>query len=379
VLGVVVYLAGWWLGWIELTAVGVGCFLALLMAMPFVFGGHALEVGRVVEPRQVERGTAAFSQLSVTNTGRAPSASRELEDRIDGKVQLVSVPALAPGASSQHIAELPTARRGVIEVGPAVVAKADPLGLFRRELGRTAVETLLVRPRILPLSPLRSGFAKDLEGPTHDTSPAGNVAFHAIREYTLGDDHRHIHWLSSARTGSLMVRHYVDNRRPHLGVLVDVDARVYGSGLFDEAIDIAGSQVVSAASDGRPVALQVGEDTLCGRHAPVFADEVLNSLCYVDSTPSPEVEAVEVGSGGIRGDGQLLAQEQTLSALLVITGDRSPEDLMPSVSRAKRKGMTVIVCRVVPAGTESVQVPRAQVLDCSGLDDFVDAWRGIVR
>ena len=69
--------------------------------------------------------------------------------------------------------------------------------------------------------PLPVGFAKDLEGPTSDASPAGDIAFHALRPYQLGDDHRHIHWMSTARTGTLMVRHYVDNRRPTLAVLLD--------------------------------------------------------------------------------------------------------------------------------------------------------------
>ena len=118
---------------------------------------------------------------------------------------------------------LPTARRGVVQVGPALIVKTDLLHLMRREIEQTGVQTLWVHPRVAALAPLPVGFAKDLEGPTSDASPAGDVAFHALREYELGDDHRHIHWMSTARTGTLMVRHYVDNRRPSITAVVDTD------------------------------------------------------------------------------------------------------------------------------------------------------------
>ena len=153
---------------------------------------------------------------------------------------------------------LPTARRGVVDVGPALIVKTDLLGLMRREIAQTDVDRLWVHPRVAALGPLPVGFAKDLEGPTSDASPAGDVAFHALREYELGDDHRHIHWMSSARTGTLMVRHYVDNRRPephrrrrHRDRLVPVGAAVRPG---DRGRRVARRVVDDARPAGRRVA-----------------------------------------------------------------------------------------------------------------------------
>ena len=129
--------------------------------------------------------------------------------------------------------------------------KSDLVNLMRREIVQTGTQTLWVHPRVVALRPLPVGYAKDLEGPTSDASPAGDVAFHALREYELGDDHRHIHWMSTARTGTLMVRHYVDNRRPNVTVVVDTNVESYiDPAGFDTAIEIAASLGVSSLMAG---------------------------------------------------------------------------------------------------------------------------------
>ncbi len=57
-----------------------------------------------------------------------------------------------------------------------------------------------------------------------------DLAFHALREYQPGDDRRYVHWRSSAKAGKLLVRQFLDTRRSHVAVLVDIDAEQYRSG-----------------------------------------------------------------------------------------------------------------------------------------------------
>ena len=127
-------------------------------------------------------------------------------------------------------------------------------------------------------APLPSGFAKDLEGPTSDASPAGDIAFHALRPYQLGDDRRHIHWMSTARTGTLMVRHYVDNRRPTLGVLLDDAIAPYDDDMFEVAVEIATSLLVSSLLHQLPVTGRTTTEWLAGRLRPVGRDSLLEHL-----------------------------------------------------------------------------------------------------
>ena len=180
------------------------------------------------------------------------------------------VPSLAGGAAHEELFVLPTARRGVIPVGPATSVRGDPLGLLRRSVPWTEPVPLFVHPRIAPLGHLGAGFLRDLEGqPTPDLSPA-DIAFHALRDYQPGDDRRFVHWMTSARVGKLMVRQFTDTRRAHLAVVVDGSRSAYVDGSadlceeFELAISIAGSLGVRAVSDEQDVSMMVaGHDVAC--------------------------------------------------------------------------------------------------------------------
>ena len=271
-LAVSSYLAGWQLGWSELMVFAAACLLAVLMALGFVLGRHRLDVTRTLTHDRVTVGDEAMATLEVTNAGRAPVGPRQLEDRSTFQPTRVDLNGLAAGTSKTIEYRLPTMRRGVIDIGPAVVAKADPLGLMRRQVEQAGVDQLWVQPRIVSIQPVPVGYAKDLEGPTSDTSPAGDVSFHTLREYSIGDDHRHVHWLSTARTGSLMVRHYVDNRRPHLTVVLDT-----GEGYGGSQIGVGAANAEDAALfDGSSLASRL-------RHRWRSTRSVLNNRSRCDA------------------------------------------------------------------------------------------------
>jgi len=98
-------------------------------------------------------------------------------------------------------------RRGVYELGPAEVRVADPFGLLgfaRRFEERTEV---VVYPSVHELRgfPLRGG---NVEAGTRGSRGRRGEEFANLREYRRGDDRRHIHWKSLARTGELFVKEF---------------------------------------------------------------------------------------------------------------------------------------------------------------------------
>lgn len=370
ILGTVSAFLGWNLGWIEFLVLACGAGLGLLIAIPFVVGGHNLELTREIEPRRVEVDGSATSVLTVTNNGANSSSPRSIEDVIDGKQLVVDVPGLSAGAQSQAIKTLPTGRRGVIQVGPAELVKTDPLGLLRRYLGRSTAEELWVHPHFKLLPSLRSGLVRDLEGPTFDNSPAGDIAFHAIREYSPGDDIRHIHWMSTARTATLMVRHYVDNRRPFLGIFVDDDPNAMTPDQFELALQIAASHAISASIDRRPLALWVGSQAIASSESPASQDIALDRLCLSQQRKSDRSIADNYE--------HLRRVDSDISAFVLITGPRSAEELLPPVTQA-RKNVGVVVFRCLDEGDAAVTLPRAATVNCSTLDDAVSGWIGASR
>lgn len=369
-LGIGGYVGGWQLGWVELMVLAAGCGLALLLAAPWVIGRMRLDVLRTLEPARVMVGEPSLAVLDVTNPGRSRIRGRVVEDQVGRDVVEVEVPSLASGATHQQVYRLPTERRGAVRVGPAVISRQDPLQLVRRQVRQADAETLFVHPRHRAVASLPVGYAKDLEGPTSETSPAGDVAFHALREYQPGDDYRHIHWLSTARTGTAMVRHYVDNRRPQLLVLLDERSSVANTDQFEVAVEIAASFAVSSFLHQQPVAVWSTTGPILGRARPGGRDDLLDQL-----------SVVEQGTGGDPGRTALhgLRTEAGTSAVILVTGSAAAEQLVGFASQVRRRARVIIV-RVWPAGeVQAGVVPGARVLDVDSLDRFCRAWQSVAR
>lgn len=369
-LGAASYVAGWQLGWIELMVIAAACLVALLLAVPFVLGRPGVSLQRRLEPSRVTVGEPAVAEMIATNTRRRRARGLRVEERVGDSTIVLDVPTLDGGQQHDVMYALPTDRRGVFTVGPAVVTRSDSLGLLRRIATHTEPDVLWVYPRWALVPPLPVGFAKDLEGPTSDASPAGEVAFHAIRQYQHGDDPRHIHWMSTARTGTLMVRQYVDNRRPNLGVILDTDPEVYTPDEFEVAIEIAASLTISSLVAQLPVSAVTTASWLLGRMKPGDRQSVLEQLTQLAPTAGPRL--VEVASHALR-------YEPGTSAVVLITGRRDPFELVHCVAHVRRHARPIVVTISEDQSTAPVRIPGARQLRVGSLEEFRLAWNGIPR
>lgn len=364
-LGAVAYVGGWRLGWIELMVFAAACLLALVVAVPFVVGRARIQLTREISPVRVMVGEPAVAELVASNPTRAPIRRVRVEELLADRTIPIDVPALRPGGEHRALYSLPTDRRGVLTVGPAVVTRADPAGLLRRAVAQTTVQRVWVHPRWGLVRPLPLGFAKDLEGPTSEASPAGDVAFHAIRPYVIGDDPRHVHWMSTARTGQPMVRHYVDNRRPHMAVVLDGDAAAYQGDEFETGVEVAASLVLSSMAARLPVTARVGEPWLLGRANPGDRDAVLER-CTTCTTHGADVLVARVAD--------TLRVEPGTSAIVVVTARRRTDELLACVVHARRRARPIIVNVAADVDAVPPSLPGARVLRVRSLAEFRNAW-----
>src|SRR5215207_4514861 len=307
--------AGYVWGWLEIIALGWGLVVLVVAASVWLVGRGAGTIRLVLPAQRVVVGEPAEARLIAANPGRRRFAGVQLELPVGTRVVERVLPGLPRGGAFDEQFRIPTERRGVVPVGPARTVRADPIGLMRREIVWSETAELHVHPRTVPIAALSTGFIRDLEGsPTRDLT-ASDIAFHALREYVPGDDRRFIHWKSSAKTGTFMVRQFEETRRSRLMVLLDLDARSYADeDEFELAVSAAASVGARAIRDSRSVSFVVsGRDRSSGsvrrRHGAVrelptaSRDRLLDSLCLVESSEhaAPLQEAARAAAETLQG------------------------------------------------------------------------------
>lgn len=270
---------GYSLGWVELVVVGYIGVLLLAIATIYLIGSTSFELSlRLTHPRVVV-GDAAEGVVHVVNPTRRRLLGATVEVPVGDGLAEFALPSLRRGATFEHPFAVPTARREVLTIGPVRTVRADPIGLVRREVELAEATELFIHPRTIGIPSTTTGFVRDLEGNPTKQLADSDVSFHALREYTTGDERRYIHWKSTAKTGTYMVRQFEETRRSHLVVSLSLATADYANSReFELAVSVAGSLGARAIRDAREVSVVVGERTPEFAKRKVFAVNALDTL-----------------------------------------------------------------------------------------------------
>lgn len=239
------------------------------------------------------------------------------------------------------------ARRGVYTLGPAEVRVADPLGLLRfarKDWERTEV---VVYPQVYELRgfPLRGG---NVEAGTTGSRGRRGEEFANLREYRRGDDRRHIHWKSLARTGELFVKEFsLQAPRRHT---VALDLRREGlrtqENEVEDAISAAASVLTHLVREGLPFRLL---DTGSSDADTGFGSDD-------DSYWKAMRLLATARADGVRHlGGALLGERGGLGEGVVLVSRTRDEELPHCVRKLREQGLSVIV---VALATHTYRTPR---------------------
>ncbi|MGO1434570.1 MAG: DUF58 domain-containing protein [Canibacter sp.] len=250
--GVLSLVAALFWAWIEAWAIAFIAIILVMVALPFLVGTRAYQVRIQLPKTRVIAGDKLAGQIDVKNRGLRPAMPAIAELPVGNALSELTVPFLGPNSESNIPFNVDTSRRGIVTVGPLTVAKQDPVGLFRREMTWRDRHTVFVHPRTIPLPPHTSGLVRDLEGSTAGKITDSDLNFHAIREYAPGDDPRHIHWKSTAKTGKLMIRQYEETQTARVALIFDSNMSSYVNvDEFELGVSIAASFGLQAVRDRR--------------------------------------------------------------------------------------------------------------------------------
>lgn len=298
-------------GWAEFVVVGVLAAVTVVLCLLFTLGRPKLGVWVQLTGHSVVVGDHAEGRLVVRNDARRRHWGSRLDLPVGRSSASFGLPLMRPGEAVASTFLLPTTRRGIVQVGPASSVQGDPFALTGRETRWTDALELYVHPRTVLLPGRQAGFVHDLEGHASGHLSASDMNFHALRPYAPGDDRRHVHWRSTARTGQLMVRQFDESRMSRVCVALDTWRGSYlDEDEFELAVSCAGSIALHTLYSESPLALLTSRERLLA----LSPERVLDELSLVEQ--GSRGGALDLVQGVVR-------REPSASVAVCITGSSS--------------------------------------------------------
>lgn len=362
---IVCAIAGGVLAWVELRylAVFVGVILAISLALTFGRPRYGVDLG--LSNHRVVVGQKASGGLLITNRSTRRTLPARIDLPVGSEVASFTVPSLAPENSHPAQFVIPTERRGVVTVGPARSVQGDPFGLAGRETEWTGVEDIYVHPRTVSVPGRMSGLVHDLEGQSSTKLSNSDMSFHALREYVSGDDRRHVHWLSTARLGRLMVRQFEETLQSRVVVALDLASRDYlDDDNFEIAVEVAASLAMQCLREENPLSLRTNFEVL----PAVSPARTLDEFAKVTMSSRSGVRDLVH---------QITAEEAGVSVVFVVTGAGRPLVELRQMCELFSPDVRVIGIQVDPA--EPLSVRASANVSVVRLPQLGDLARGMRR
>ncbi|TFH72597.1 DUF58 domain-containing protein [Cellulomonas sp. HD19AZ1] len=261
--GLVALQVGIGLGSLDLVRIGV-----LLLALPVVAlgvavavdaarGRRGLAVRRSVLPDPVHAGEESQVEVEVRATDRAGRArlaglrfSEQAAVELSGGRALRARVVRRPETASVRYT-VRAGRRGRWPLGPLVVTRVDTFGVVRSRATLGDETQVAVWPAVAALPAPSDVLVGEPDRVALGARTPSTDDAH-LRDYREGDDLRRVHWRSSARRGSLLVRS--DERaglRP-VTVLLDLPVRASAA---EWTISLTASMALAMLDAGHPVRL----------------------------------------------------------------------------------------------------------------------------
>lgn len=347
--------------YIEFGVLAIAGAVLLLVAYLLPRVTSALELERIEVPRMIQRGSSAAIALSAEADGLVPAV--RIIDQLAGVLVPIDLPQITATQSVVVRYRIQAVRRGVHQLGPLLEERSDPFGLVVRTTRHDVTSELLVHPMLHRLNIVTEGTRQRQRmnvRPRISDDPLAD--FRALREYQYGDDPRLIHWASSARVGSLVVRDHFELRRAVRMVVLDTMESTISAGLFEEAVEIAASLAIDAINENVMPVCRTRDVRAPGRTDAISYGEVLELFTRVGRTTSE----LTVPASHVRPQGTDADQ------IFLVAGSGSPLITGFYANPWVRPRLVVVRLAERQDAAERMGVPSVTVRTAA---DFVARWK----
>lgn len=325
-------------------------------------------------PRSVRLGTAARSELVVTNTARRrlravvrdawpPSLVPDASMRTDGAAAgepLVARSArhdvdLPPGESARVRTPLRPTRRGDRAAGPVTIRSFGPLRVAARQASVPVPARLRVLPEFASRRHLPSRLARlrEMDGRAAVQVRGEGTEFDSLREYVVGDDVRSIDWRATARRGDVVVRTWRPERDRRVVIVLDTGrtsaARIGTAAAADAGRVLEGGDDAPSSLGGTRLEAGIEAALLLGALADRAGDRV-QVLAYD--------RALRARVAGAAGPRLLPALAESLSTVEPALLETDWPGLVGQVRRrVSQRSLVVLLTSLDPAAVETGLLP----------------------
>lgn len=253
---------------------------------------RALRIERHV-PRSVTVGEEMRIVYAVHNEkDRLPSLAVELHE--EGLLESAFLTHVPAGGREEARSVNSFVRRGIYPLGRLTLSTSFPFGLFLKERDVTIPGEVVVWPRTdrpVP-TPAPGGGRLPRTGRRSKGAAGHRGEYRSLREYRPGDDPRDIHWRSSARLRTPVIREYErDGARTRW---ICLDTRAEPGDAAEVAVETAAALAARAVEENRPVALLAADIVVDVGEGAGQLERILDVLARVDFSvdaplPAPPV------------------------------------------------------------------------------------------
>lgn len=357
VIGAAVFVGARLIGTTQLHQLAYALFALVIAALVLgYFAARGLKFTRNLPNSRFSAGVPARVDLLISNDSSLNSSRIEVVDHLPEPRGFESPP-LGKGGGAAVEVPVTFPRRGLYNLGPAEVRAVEPFGLLRFSRGFSKTTEVVVYPEVHELSdfPIQGGA---IEAGARGARGQRGDEFAGLREYRRGDDMRHIHWKSVARTGELVVREF--SLQAPLRYTVALDLRRRG-------LKVPGAEIEAAVCEAASVLAHLNKSRLPARllcpgrerESTEFATDeesywrAMRILATVKADGDKDLGGALLDERGGLGEGLVLVSRGV--------GERG-EDLSESVRRLRRAGLTVVVIAVAshtylgyPVGSSAIR------------------------
>ena len=287
-------------------------------------------------------GDTLSERITIQNANGAPKSWVEVEDYTTlPNVEFKDVTSFGFMVTFRRVEmSASLTQRGVYELGPLVIRASDPFGLFPRDVAFEGIDRVLVYPQVVPIPDIAA--SNVLLAGEHARRQRMNVLstdVSSVREYADGDPIGRIHWLTTARTGSLMVKQFDQGSSGDMWVVFDQHVEAQAGSAKDSTDEYGATIAASIVDKYTRTATQVGyvaqgSETLFAmpEHTSAHRDNILRHIAA--SRPEGRAPIIDV-----------LAQvdrELYVSSTVIVITAASDGEWVDALGSLQRRGVRTI-------------------------------------